>query len=370
MTKLTPQEITALAELFSPQGVDGEPKPFGGGHINDTYCYRCADGSKYILQRISSAAFRYPRQVMENMYRVTEHLRRRISDAGGDAERETMRLLKTPEGELCTTDRNGGVWRSFSFISNSVSFERSDDPAVMREAGRAFGRFLRMLEDFDAASLHETIPRFHDMPDRFAALERAARENPAGRLKDVGDTLDRLLRVKPFGSALTGALERGELELRVTHNDTKLNNVLFDAQTHRAVCVIDLDTVMPGLAAYDFGDAIRAGASTAAEDEPNLELVHLSMPLFRAYAQGYLGEAGERLTDRELLSLPVGARMMALETAVRFLTDYLNGDTYYRIAYPEHNLVRARTQLRLYEDMTLHHDEMEACVLEIRQGKG
>ncbi len=370
MTNLTSREITALAQLFSPKGVDGTPKPFGGGHINDTYFYRWTDGSEYILQRISSAAFHHPEWVMENMFRVTEHLRAHIEADGGDAQRGTIRLLRTSGGELCAIDRNGDVWRSFRFISNSISYERSDDPEIMREAGRAFGRFQRMLEDFDAASLHETIPRFHDMPDRYRALHRAVEENPAGRLRDVGATLEELMAAEPFASALTGALERGELALRVTHNDTKLNNVLFDARTRRAICVIDLDTVMPGLAAYDFGDAIRSGASTAAEDEPNLELVRLSMPMFCAYAEGYLGEVGETLSERELLSLPVGARMMALETAVRFLTDYLQGDTYYRIAYPGHNLVRARTQLRLYQDMTSRHGEMEARVMEIRGRKG
>lgn len=360
----------ALAERFSPEGVDGAPLPFGGGHINDTYLYRRMDGSPYVLQRISRAAFPHPEEVMENMYRVTEHLRGRIARSGGDAERETLRLLRASDGGFFTTDSLGGIWRSFSFISNSMSFERTDDADVLKEAGRAFGRFLRMLEDFDAASLHETIPRFHDTPDRFRALEEAAARDAAGRAAEVRDLLDELLSLKPFASTLTGALARGELRLRVTHNDTKLNNVLFDEKTHRAVCVIDLDTVMPGLAAYDFGDAIRSGASTADEDEPDLSRVRLSLPLYRAYTEGYLGEVGGVLTEAELLSLPIGARMMTLETAVRFFTDYLNGDTYYKTAYPGHNLVRARAQLALYHDMTRNAGEMEACVRTLSARKG
>ena len=367
MSKLSPEEIGLLALRFAPEGILEAPVPFGGGHINDTYLFSPAGekGVRYVLQRINRSAFPRPEDVMDNMLRVTEHLRRQIVLRGGDPQRETLRLLRTRDGAFFAVDRNGDCWRSYSFVSDSVSYDRSGDEAVFRESGRAFGRFLAMLDGFDASSLHETIERFHDTPRRFAALRDAIRRDAAGRAQGVSDLTGLALSYEPFASTLVDALADGRLTLRVTHNDTKLNNVLLDERTGRALCVIDLDTVMPGLCAYDFGDAIRYGASTAAEDEPDLSRVRLSLPLYRAYAEGYLAEAGSLLSRQELLSLPVGAKMMTLETGVRFLTDYLNGDVYFKTAYPEHNLVRARTQFALLSDMDAHWDEMVSVVREL-----
>lgn len=372
MTKLTLQEVALLAARFAPEGVAEAPKPFGGGHINDTFLFRPAGDSahQYVLQRINSGAFPHPNEVMENMYRVTEHLRARIAERGGDPERETLRLLKTNDGALFLTDRNGDVWRSYRFVDDSVSYEHTQDERIFRETGRAFGRFLCMLEDFDAASLHETIVQFHDMPKRFRDFHKAVEDDLSGRRQNVTDMIDTLMAYEPFAQTLAVALKKGELPLRVTHNDAKMGNVLIDNQTGRAICVIDLDTVMPGLSANDFGDAIRTGANTAAEDETDLSRVTLSLPMYRAYAEGYLSEAAARLTDRELEALPVGAKMMTLETAIRFLGDYLNGDVYYKTAYPEHNLVRAKTQLKLLKEMDAHWDEMVAIIRELGQRKG
>lgn len=370
--KLTVEEVRELAAKFAPEGKVGTPEPFGGGHINDTYlfCRECECGAQYVLQRINKMAFPDPEAVMDNMLRVTEYLRQKIIARGGDPVRETLKLLKTTDGQFFAIDRNGDYWRSYSFVADSVSYDRCEDEHIFCESGHAFGRFLSMLDGFDAASLHETIVQFHDTPKRFRDFHAAVENDKAGRADGVRDLIALALSYEPFADTLTSALARGDLPLRVTHNDTKLNNVLIDENTGRAVCVIDLDTVMPGLCAYDFGDAIRYGASTAAEDEPDLSKVHLSMPLYRAYAQGYLSEVGDVLTMREVDSLPVGAKMMALEIAIRFLGDYLNGDIYFKTDYPEHNLVRARAQFQLLSEMDEHWDEMLACVRDLSTRKG
>ena len=369
--KLQPNEIRQLAKAFIPDGLADEPRPFGGGHINDTYMLQtAADGKLVVMQRINQNAFPHPDEVMDNMVRVTDHLRRRILARGGDPERETLRLLRAPDGLPYVLDRNGDYWRAYFYVDDTVSYDRSDNAAIFCETGRAFGRFMCMLDDFDAQSLYETIPHFHDTPARFRAFREAVERDAAGRADGVRDLIKQALRYEPYAATLTDALAQNKLPVRVTHNDTKLNNALLDSRTGKAICVIDLDTVMPGLAAYDFGDAIRYGASTAAEDECDLSLVHLSMPLYRAYAQGYLSEAGHSLSEAEVESLPAGAKLMTLECLVRFLGDYLNGDVYFKTAYPQHNLVRARTQLKLVEEMDAHWDEMLACVYEHSRRKG
>lgn len=365
--KLTVEEIRVLAQQFAPDSVLGCPKPFGGGHINDTFLLEREDGSLFVLQRINKNVFPNPPQVMENIQRVTHHLRKRIRAVGGDPERETLRMLKNAQGELCTIDRNGDYWRAYSFVGGSTSYDQVESAEIFRESGRAFGRFMSMLDDFDAASLHETIARFHDTPKRFRDFRAAVEGNASGRADGVRDLIDVALSYEAFGSTLMDQLASGELPLRVTHNDTKLNNVLIDTASGRAVCVIDLDTVMPGLCAYDFGDAIRFGASTAAEDEQDLSKVHFDMDLYRAYAEGYISEVAGALNAKEVDSLAIGAKMMTLENGIRFLGDYLNGDVYFKTAYPEHNLVRARTQFKLLSEMDEHWDEMLACVRELAQ---
>ena len=365
--KLTVEQIRALAEQFSPASPVGEPVPFGGGHINDTYLLTREDGTQFVLQRINKNVFPDPPAVMENINRVTHHLRKRIRAVGGDPERETLRILKTADGEWGCIDANGDYWRAYTFVAKCMSYDLVENAEIFCESGRAFGRFMSMLDDFDAASLHETIARFHDTPNRFRDFRAAVAQNRSGRAETVRDMIDTALSYEEFAGTLMGQLQNGVLPLRVTHNDTKLNNVLIDAETGRAVCVVDLDTVMPGLCAYDFGDAIRFGASTAAEDEKDLSKVHFDMNLYRAFAEGYLSEVASALSAAEVDSLAVGAKMMTLETGIRFLGDYLNGDVYFKTAYPEHNLVRARTQFRLLSEMDEHWDEMLACVRELAQ---
>jgi len=365
--KLTVEEIRLLAATFCPSNNISTPQPFGGGHINDTYLLKREDGSQFVLQRINKNVFPKPMDVMDNIQRVTHHLRKRIRAAGGDPERETLRMLKNTDGELCSIDRNGDYWRAYTFVGKCRSYDLVENAAMFRESGCAFGRFMSMLDDFDAASLYETIARFHDTPKRFRDFRTAVENNLSGRADNVRDLIDVALSYEAFGSTLMDQLHNGELPLRVTHNDTKLNNVLIDDETGRAVCVIDLDTVMPGLCAFDFGDAIRFGASTAVEDEKDLSKVHLNMELYRAYADGYLSEVTCPLSDKEVDSLAIGAKMMTLENGIRFLGDYLNGDTYFKTAYPEHNLVRARTQFKLLQEMDEHWDEMLSCVRELAQ---
>ena len=367
---LTIDEIRTLAEHFAPGCVTGQPRAFGGGHINDTFLLSRVDGTQFVLQRINKKVFPRPLEVMDNIQRVTHHLRKRIRAAGGDPERETLRMLRNAEGEFCTVDRNGDYWRAYTFVADSITYDQVTSAEIFAESGHAFGRFMSMLDDFDASTLHETIARFHDTPNRFRDFHAAVENNAAGRADSVRDLIDLAFRYESFGSTLMDALAKGELPLRVTHNDTKLNNVLIDEKTGHAVCVIDLDTVMPGLCAFDFGDAIRFGASTAAEDEKDLDKVHFSLPLYHAYAEGYLSELRGALSPAEVDSLAYGAKIMTLENAIRFLGDYLNGDVYFKTAYPEHNLVRARTQFKLLQEMDEHWNDMLACVRELSARKG
>jgi len=340
--------------------------PFGNGHINNTFLIRIAGmGRQYILQRINSYVFVRPREVMENIQHVTTHLRKKILAAGGDPDRETITLIPTLSGESCAEDNEGQIWRLLLFVPDTFSPELPDDPAILEECGRAFGLFTRMLDDFPVASLHETIHAFHDTPSRLRQLEDAAAKNISGRLPEVEEELSFARSHADDTRILTDALAAGKLPLRVTHNDTKVNNVLLDRETSKAVCVIDLDTVMPGLLAYDFGDAIRVGACSAAEDEQDLSLIHLELPKYRAFARGFLSSLKGVLSREELLSLEAGARLMTLENGLRFLADHLNGDVYFKIHRPGQNLDRARAQFALFRDMEKHSAEAQEILLEL-----
>ena len=343
------------------------PERYGCGHINDTFLAHVG-GKAYVLQRLSPAAFHAPEKVMENIAGVTARLRESILRRGGNPERETLTLLPADDGRLFIKDADGSTWRLTLYIDGARVYQQAENETVFREAGRAFGGFLRDLADYPAETLHETIPHFHDTPSRVEALREAVRKDAAGRLAQVGPEVEFALARAPRAGELTDALARGELPLRVTHNDTKLNNVLLDAETGRALCVLDLDTVMPGLCAYDFGDAIRFGANTASEDEAELDKVHFSLPMYKAYLSGYVSAADGMLTAAEVASLPVGAWMMTYECGTRFLTDFLNGDTYFHTAYPTHNLVRARNQFALLQDMERQADAMRACGETLTEG--
>ena len=352
------KELQQVIQAFEiPEG-KWKAEPFGNGHINRTYRVRAEDaGEGFILQRVNQYVFHHPDQVQENILAVTSHLRKKILADGGDPDRETLRVIYTRDGKPWTLDGEGNWWRMFLNVADTFSMDLPDSPERFRKCGEAFGRFQRRLNDFPAESLWETIPDFHNTPRRMENLEKAARADTAGRLSEVRAELDFCLRRAEWIGRLTEGLREGKLPLRVTHNDTKLNNVLLDRKTGEAICVVDLDTVMPGLMAYDYGEAIRTGACTAPEDERDPDRIQLSLPLLRAYTRGFLSDLGA-ITPEERQSLPWGARLMTLENGMRFLTDYLEGDVYFAVHRAGHNLDRARAQMTLLTRMEEHWDEM------------
>lgn len=338
-------------------------KPFGEGHINETYAVYMPDQNGndvplYVLQRININVFKKPEQVMENIFGVTEYLRDIIRKDGGDLDREALSYIKTKDGDSYFEDENGQPWRCLHYVPNSVCYQQVEKPEQFYQSAISFGHFLKQLGDYPAESLYETIPQFHDTAKRFRDFEDAQRKDVKNRARTCRQEIDFVLSREKDCDVLMEQLREGKLPLRVTHNDTKLNNILFDKDTDQGLCIIDLDTIMPGLAANDFGDSIRFGASTAEEDEKDLEKVHFDVDLYDIYVKGYLEMAKDVLTADEIISLPWGARLMTLECGMRFLADYLQGDVYFKTAYPEHNLVRARTQFRLVDEMEQHFDEM------------
>ena len=339
-------------------------KPFGEGHINETYAVYMPgpDGKEvplYVLQRININVFKNPDQVMDNIFGVTEYLRNIIRQEGGDLDRETLSYIKTKDGESYFEDDNGQPWRCLHYVPNSVCYQQVERPEQFYQSALSFGHFLKQLGEYPAESLYETIPQFHDTRKRFRHLVEAERKDVKNRARVCRSEIDFVLAREKDCGTLMEQLEDGVLPLRVTHNDTKLNNILFDKDTEEGLCIIDLDTIMPGLAANDFGDSIRFGASTAEEDEQDLEKVHFDIDLYEIYVKGYLEMAKEVLTPAEIESLPWGARLMTLECGMRFLADFLQGDVYFKTAYPEHNLVRARTQFRLVKEMEEQFDKMK-----------
>ena len=353
------------AAMFDFGGEVTSVVPYGNGHINDTYAVTCslAGGSvRFILQRLNPVVFPDRAGLMRNMIAVTGFLRKAVIRDGGDPERECLRLIPLKDGSPYLTDESGDVWRATQFIENTDAYLVAESPEMFASAGEAFGKFMARLGGFDASSLFEVIPRFHDTPDRYARFLASLERNAAGRMDEAKDEIAFVRERGGSCSVITDALERGEVPVRVTHNDTKLNNVLIDTATKEAVCVIDLDTVMPGSMLYDFGDAVRVGCSTAKEDERDLSLVDFDLGLFRAFTEGYLAGAGRSVTAAELGLLPDAARLMTFECGMRFLTDFLDGDTYFKTAYPEHNLVRARTQFKLVRTMERLRPEIVRAV--------
>ena len=338
---------------------------YGQGHINDTFCVLCqpqeGDCIRFILQGLSMAAFPRQDELMENFIGITSHLRKKIIANGGDPLRETLSLVKTKDGKDYYTDSTGKAWRLTPFIENTECFQ-SATPELFEASARAFGRFQYMLRDYPAETLHESIVNFHNTEDRFAKFEAALAADKMGRAKEVEAEVKFAMDRKADCSVALQALRDGKLPLRVTHNDTKLNNILIDRDTKEGICVIDLDTTMPGLSINDFGDSIRFGANHSKEDEKDLSKVNFDIELYEAYTRGFLEGAQGGLTAAELEYLPWGAKLMTLECGIRFLTDYLDGDNYFRIHYPEQNLDRCRTQFKLVADMEQQFDAMAAVV--------
>ena len=363
-----PENDTVLQEVLAayefPATLLGAVR-YGQGHINDTFCVLCqpqeGDCIRYILQGLSSAAFPHPEELMENFIGITSYLREKVIASGGDPLRETLSLVQTKDGKNFYTDSNGKVWRLTPFIENTDCFQ-SATPELFEASARAFGRFQYMLQGYPAATLHETIARFHDTENRFEKFIAALEADKHDRAKDIQADIQFVLDRKADCSVALQSLRDGKLPLRVTHNDTKLNNILIDRESQEGICVIDLDTTMPGLSINDFGDSIRFGANHSKEDEKDLSKVNFDIELYEVYTRGFLEGAQGSLTEAELEYLPWGARLMTLECGIRFLTDYLDGDHYFRIHYPTQNLDRCRTQFKLVKDMEEQFEAMAAVV--------
>lgn len=363
------QACALTEEVIAQFAIEGrliKEEPYGNGHINDTFLliYETEDGrqKRYILQRMNHDIFKNPDQLMENVVNVTEYLRSVILSQGGDPDRETLNVIKTSEGASYYKDQGENYWRVFLFVERTLCLEKVESPKDFYDSAVAFGSFQRMLADYPAGSLHETIPNFHNTPSRFRDFQRSLQEDKLGRAALAGNEIAFALAREKDTAVLTDLLKEGALPLRVTHNDTKLNNILFDEATRKALCIIDLDTVMPGLSLYDFGDSIRFGASTGAEDEQDLSKVSLDLTLFEVFTKGFLEGCGGSLTDKEIEMLPMGAKLMTYECGIRFLADFLEGDVYFKIHHANHNLDRARTQFKLVADMEAKWDRMTAVV--------
>ena len=338
--------------------------PFGNGHINSTFLVEY-DEKKYILQKINTDVFTRPREVMANIKRVTDHIRQKAAENGGDVKRCTLDFKAFSDGNNYFFDTDGGCWRIYEFIDSTVAYDKVESARDFYNCANAFGIFQQQLADYPAHTLCETITNFHNTPVRYENLMKAIEKNASGRADEVADEIAFAVARKEFCETLERAHASGELPLRVTHNDTKLNNILFDEVTGEPVCVIDLDTVMPGYSVNDFGDSIRFGANTAVEDETDLSKVSLDLELFRTYAEGFLKGCNGSLTPKELELLPVGAMMMTLECGMRFLTDHIDGDVYFRIHREGHNLDRCRCQFALVADMEKKLPEMNAIIKEL-----
>lgn len=339
---------------------------YGKGHINDTFCVHTQPEEqacrRFILQRMSAAAFKHPEELMKNIIGVTDYLGREIDRVGGDRARETMTVVRPRSGEDFFVDSEGGAWRVYTFVEQTICYQSAETPQLFAASGRTFGKFQKLLKNYPAATLFETIPHFHDTEDRLAKLKAAIAADTMDRVKDCEKEIAFVMEREEDCSVALQALRDGKLPLRVTHNDTKLNNVLIDEASGEGVCVIDLDTVMPGLSINDFGDSIRFGANHSAEDEQDLSKVNFDLDLYEAYAKAFLEGSEGILTEAEVAYMPWGAKLMTLECGIRFLTDYLDGDHYFATHRPGQNLDRCRTQFKLVSDMEKNWDAMGEIV--------
>lgn len=366
MGRVSELQIREAIANFNFTGRLKDRRPFGSGHINDTYLLTFEIGDmgdmSAILQRMNREIFTQPVELMENIVGVTSYLREKIIENGGDPERETLNIIPAKDGKAYYVDSKGEYWRSYKFITDAKCYDQVEKPEDFYESAVAFGNFQRLLADYPADTLHETIKGFHDTRARFEVFKQAVAQDVCGRAASVDREIEFVLAHEEIARVLGEFQEKGLVPLRVTHNDTKLNNIMIDNTTRKGICVIDLDTVMPGLAVNDFGDSIRFGTSTGAEDEKDLSKVSCSMELFEIYVKGFLQGCAGSLTPTEVELLPMGAKVMTYECGMRFLTDYLQGDHYFKIHREEHNLDRARTQFKLVEDMEAKWDIMKEIV--------
>ena len=356
------KEIFDIAKKFNLPAEPVAMQECKIGHINFTYFIDCENGEKFVLQNINTNIFKDTDILMNNIVGVTSHIRKKLEAEGKDPLRGTLKFYCSEDGLYYYKDENGRYWRLYKYVDNVDCFQIADSTDLLERVGRAFGHFQMQLADYDAGTLRETIPNFHNTPDRLRIFKEAVKADVCSRASEVEAEIAFVLEREEFASTLERARNEGKLPIKVTHNDTKLNNILFDIKTGKPICVIDLDTIMPGYSVNDFGDSIRFGATTAAEDEADLSKVNFDISLYELYVKGFIEGAGSGLSSSELELLPIGAIMMTYECGTRFLTDYLQGDTYFRTSRPGHNLDRARNQFKLVSDMEKNLEEMKRIV--------
>lgn len=363
---MTDHNVESIAKQFRAGGKFVKAQSYGSGHINSTFVVTFDEGGKqvrYILQQINHNVFKNPVAVMENIVRVTEHIRKKLQAAGAsDISRRVLTVINSCDDAAFYKDSDGNYWRMYIFIENIKVYDTIETSEQAYEAARVFGRFQKMLVDLPGPAVHETIADFHNTPKRFERFQQALKADVCRRARDVSGEIEFVLKHSHICNVLLDLAEKGQAPVRITHNDTKINNVLFDVDTNEGLCVIDLDTVMPGLTLYDFGDMVRTAACAAEEDERDLSKVTMQMPLFEALVRGFLEETAELLTPDERQHLAFAGKLLTFEQATRFLTDYLEGDLYYKIHRERHNLDRCRTQLKLLEQMFEQEDKMAEMV--------
>ena len=362
------KELIELCNAFNVDGNFHSIEVINNGHINSTFLVRFEKDGKireYVLQKINKFVFKKPDEVMENITGVTNHIIQKLKKEHKSTAKKTLTFSFASDGNPFVVDEFGDYWRVCEFIEDSMTFNETNDLFVIEETGKAFGEFQGLLSDFPAEKLNIIIPHFHNTPNRYSIFKRTLNENPVGRAELVEEEIKQYLKLEEIATRMYAMQQQGKLKLKVTHNDTKCNNVLFDNKTKKFLCVIDLDTVMPGLLGFDFGDAIRFIANTAAEDEADVSKVDLDISKFKAFASGFLHKIGDGISEEEKNTLALGAITMTVECGLRFLTDYIDGDNYFKIDYPEHNLVRARCQLKLAQSMIKQQGTMEQIVEEI-----
>lgn len=360
-------DLKEIFGYFTPEGTYLEGEPYGSGHIHDTFRVQTFENDKddYILQRLNNKIFKDIPQLQNNIERVTVHLNKKLQKMpGSNVKRECLTLIPAKDGRSWIIDKDGNYWRMYIFISNHRSYNIVDNPDKAFEGGKAIGRFQAMLADMPGGPLAETIPKFHDIENRLAVLNQKINENPAGRVPSLKEEIKEYLIRSEEMKTIMKLGRAGKIPLRITHNDTKFNNILLD-DNDKALCVIDLDTVMPGYVHYDFGDAIRTVTNTAAEDEKDTSKIEMNISLFEAYARGYLSETGKTLNEVEKEYLAFAPKLITYTIGVRFLTDYIDGDNYFKIHHPLHNLQRTRAQLKLVTSMERQYNEMKKIIAKL-----
>ncbi len=365
MEKLTKLKADFLIKQFNINLKIVHISRFTSGHINDTYLVKVRDNkneSSYVLQKINKYVYKDPIVVMDNIEKITKFIKNKIEKSGQNSQDRVLDYLTSSNGKNYYIDSNNEFWRMCKFINKSKSFDRSNDLNILEETSKAFGNFQNQLADYPIKNLNITIPHFHNTIDRYLKLEESIKKDSENRVKEVMNEISEFVHLKDLATKMYKLQKKGKLPLRVTHNDTKVNNILFDKNTNKHLCVIDLDTVMPGLVGFDFGDAVRFGASSSKEDFANLEDIYLDLKKFEALTKGFLSEVATSLTNLEVKTLALGAITMTIECGVRYLTDFLEGDKYFRTEYTNQNKIRAQNHLVLAKDMIKKYEDMKNIV--------